>query len=81
LNSLFPSLRVWLRKLEMEDDLNLFRNGRQVKLVYEIEDDHNFYLEMEDDLNCFGKWKTTPIFKEMEDNLNLFGNGEQNNLL
>ena len=40
-----------LNFLEMEDDLNLFENGRQ----------HHFFL-MEDDLNVFGKWNTTSIF-------------------
>jgi hypothetical protein len=49
--------------LQMEDDLNIFPNGRQP----------NFFLQMEDDLNffengrrpqSFGKWQTISIFRK-----------------
>ena len=50
----------------MEDDLNLFRNGRQPHFFSKMEDDLIFF-KMEEDLNFFKK----------ADNLNFFQNGRQ----
>ena len=60
----------------MEDDLNIFENGRRPQFL-KMEDDLNF-LKMEDNLNFlkmeealnFLKMKDDLIFLKMEDDLN-----------
>jgi hypothetical protein len=64
-----------LNFIKMEDDLNLFPNGRRPHFIKNERCPQ--FLKMEDNLNFFKnetqpqyfqKWKTTSIFFKMEDN-------------
>ena len=48
--------------LKMEDDLNIFENGRRPQKFFENGRRPQYFGTMEDDLKFLEKWKTTSIF-------------------
>ena len=60
--------------VKMEDDHNIFENGRLAKQKNYMEDD---LMKIQNGRRpqYFWKWKMTSIFLKIEDNLNIFENG------